>query len=97
MADKLEDKLRSKTRKLVLCQHCGEEVSKRTYYLHKRLYFDPVLEQWSKTRRYNVECSTQDDPTQQHFEIDPQNVESTLVTSNEEDICSCNRPLAFIG
>lgn len=41
------------SRKLVLCGHCGEEVSKRTYYLHKRLYYDTTSQEWSEKRVFN--------------------------------------------
>ena len=38
-------------RKLVRCGHCEQEVSKRTFYQHKRLYFDSKSKTWSREAR----------------------------------------------
>lgn len=40
-------------RKLVFCGHCGDYVAKRTFYQHKRLYFDTKLKEWKQMRVYN--------------------------------------------
>ena len=40
-------------RKLVFCEHCGYYVAKRTFYQHKRLYFDTKLKEWKQMRVYN--------------------------------------------
>lgn len=39
--------------KLTFCSHCGDHVSKRTYYRHKRLYFDTRTQEWSERRVFN--------------------------------------------
>ena len=41
-------------KKLVLCGHCDEYVSKRTYYQHRRLYFNVASRKWSKNRVFNL-------------------------------------------
>lgn len=30
----------------IYCPHCGEQVSKSTYYRHRATYYDTVLETW---------------------------------------------------
>lgn len=35
-------------RKLYLCKHCNQRVSKTLYYRHKRLYYDRSLKSWQK-------------------------------------------------
>ena len=50
------------TRKLVKCGHCEQEVSKRTFYQHKRLYYDSKSKTWSHiTRIYHEPSSSADD------------------------------------
>ncbi len=39
--------------KLVVCGHCSERVSKRTYYEHRRLYFDVAIQEWKSERVFN--------------------------------------------
>lgn len=47
----MADREVSCTRKLVHCWHCGEAVSRRTFYHHKRLYYDPDSRTWSQDKR----------------------------------------------
>lgn len=47
------------SRKLVFCQHCGDNVSKRTYYQHRRLYFDTKSQKWSDTRVWHSSTSSE--------------------------------------
>ena len=59
-----ETSFSSASKKLVLCSHCDEYVSKRTYYRHKRLYFDTQSRKWCKERVFNA--SGQDDFVLEH-------------------------------
>ena len=34
----------------VLCPHCGIMVAKKTYRMHKRIYFDTDNDQWVKKK-----------------------------------------------
>ena len=34
----------------VFCPHCGRDVAKKTYRMHKRMYFDPDTDQWVKRK-----------------------------------------------
>ena len=43
--------LNSKNSRL-FCEHREENVSKRTYYNHKRLYYDRKSRSWSRTRLF---------------------------------------------
>ena len=38
---------------LFFCGHCCDYVAKRTFYQHKRLYFDTKLKEWKQMRVYN--------------------------------------------
>lgn len=40
---------RRASKNLVRCGHCGEDVSRRTYYQHKRIYYDTSTPKWSGT------------------------------------------------
>ena len=59
----------------LFCQHCEEKVSKRTYYNHKRLYFDRKTRRWSKTRLFisdtNAEHTTHADNVTESTEVEP--------------------------
>ena len=39
----------------VFCPHCDEYLAKRTYWLHKRLYYDASLDTWGKNGNTSVE------------------------------------------
>lgn len=41
------------SKKMVLCGHCNDYVAKRTYYQHRRLYFDTRSREWSDKRVFN--------------------------------------------
>ena len=48
--------------RLVRCGHCEQEVSKRTFYQHKRLYYDSKSKTWSHDARvYHEPSSSADD------------------------------------
>lgn len=49
------------SKKRVLCNHCQDYVSKRTYYDHKRLYFDTRSQKWSDKRVFNPLPDATDD------------------------------------
>ena len=38
----------------VYCPHCGVEIVKKTYKVHKRLYFDMNSDQWMKRKAGDV-------------------------------------------
>ena len=42
-----------KSKKLVLCGHCDEYVSKSTFYQHRRLYYNFRTQKWSQSRVFN--------------------------------------------
>lgn len=55
-------------RKLVKCGHCDEEVSRRTFYQHKRLYFDPTSKVWNRDKRvFHDSGSSISDPDFEHL------------------------------
>ncbi len=56
----MASKLDKGSKKRVLCGHCGDYVSKRTYYQHKRLYFDTRSQEWSDSRVYNPITTPED-------------------------------------
>lgn len=35
-------------RKAYLCGHCDQELSKTSYYQHKKIYFDTTKKEWRK-------------------------------------------------
>ena len=37
-------------RKAYLCCHCNQELSKTSYYQHKKIYFDTTTKEWRKER-----------------------------------------------
>ena len=54
-------------RKLVKCGHCDEDVSRRTFYQHKRLYFDPKSRVWNRDKRvFHDSGSSISDPDFEH-------------------------------
>ena len=44
----------------IFCVHCGETVSRRTFYEHKKNYYDPDSKTWTKKCRRESALS---DPT----------------------------------
>ena len=44
----------SSTTKRYFCDHCEQELSKTSYFKHKRLFYDRTSERWQKERvHYN--------------------------------------------
>lgn len=54
------------------CGHCEQEVSRRTFYKHKRLFYDNNAKKWSDKRVYY------DDPSAHDVRIAPQDSNSFL-------------------
>lgn len=44
---------KKKSKKRILCDHCHDYIPKRTFYEHRRLYFDSRTQQWSDHRVFN--------------------------------------------
>ena len=42
---------RTRDRSILNCPHCGEEVSKSTFYNHRRDFYDPDTGEWSTTTK----------------------------------------------
>ena len=40
------------------CGHCHKDVSRRTFSLHKRLYYNRVLRKWSSSQLSSVDTSS---------------------------------------
>lgn len=68
------------SRKLVRCGHC-DEVSKRTFYQHKRLYYDPKSKAWSNDKRVFHDSSGSRSTFDPDFECQSQ--ESSSSAMNE--------------
>ena len=82
------------TRNLVKCGHYEQEVSKRTFYHHKRLYYNSKSKTWNHdTRVYHEANSSADDfqlPTIDHSPSTTQNapeledVDETLLSNGKK-------------
>ena len=60
MATKVEKKSR-----IYSCGHCNEEVSRTTFYAHKRLYYNRSTKEWSRVRVNFAEESAPSTPGRQ--------------------------------
>lgn len=43
-----------------LCPHCDESVSVKTYKAHRRIYYDPVSDKWSRRKAFVEQFSSSD-------------------------------------
>ena len=74
------------TRKLVKCGHCEQEVSKRTFYHHKRLYYDSKSKTWNHDARvYHEKNSSADDFQLPSVSVDHDNPSTTQTAPELED------------
>ena len=74
------------TRKLVKCGHCEQEVSKRTFYHHKRLYYDSKSKTWNHDARiYHEKNSSADDFQLPSVSVDHDNSSITQTAHELED------------
>ena len=72
-------------RNLVKCGHCNQEVSKRTLYQHKRLYFDSKSKTWSSDKRVYHDTTGSSVDTDFQLPTNPtEDNEETLLNDGEE-------------
>ena len=63
----------------VFCPHCEQSVAKRTYWLHKRTYYNSTTNEWQKEQDLKRGVSdANDDP----FVIDPRHGSQSLLETD---------------
>ena len=83
---------RKNLRRLWYCGHCDKDVSKSTFYAHRRLYYDRKTKKWSKTQlfianeseeRRILDCSSDSELSDEHDDVPDFNFEDPLYFSSE--------------
>ena len=90
------------TPKLVRCGHCEQEVSKRTFYQHKRLYYNSKSKTWNRDARVYHETSSSSSPGDGDFQLQTSDNPSTALQSpgsptieGDEDTIHDDTPLDY--
>ena len=65
----------------VFCPHCEQSVAKRTYWLHKRTYFDSTTNEWQKDQDLKQGSSDANDNS---FVIDPRHGNQSLLETDND-------------
>ena len=66
----------------VFCSHCEQSVAKRTYWLHKRTYFNSTTKEWQQEQDMKHGVS---DAYDDSFVIDAQDGDQSLLQSDNGD------------